>query len=213
MGTHDELVEKARRWLIGTERCAVVITEMDSGAGECPDAIGFHPSYSVSIECKSNRADFLRDKKKLHVRSDRGMGHKQYYLAPPGVIKRGDLPDFKYGILEPRGRGLRVVHSPSGFFTKPDLQKENTLLISAIRRLGGNVMSGVSVRAYQYDWNSKFRATLGILHIPSEDDPTCPNCRGRVLYYLSEKYLWCPWCRVPWGIEEIKLSQTGGDTE
>ena len=200
--THGELVEKARIWLIGTERCAVVITEMDSGAGQCPDAIGFHPGYSVSIECKSSRADFLRDKKKLHVRSDRGMGCEKYYLAPPGVIKRGDLPDFKYGILEPRGRGLRAVHSPSRFFAKPDFQKENTLLVSAIRRLGGNVMSGVSVRAYQYDENSKKRATLGILHQPSENPQLCPKCKME-LYWLSEKYLWCPWCQIPWSLDDL----------
>lgn len=64
--THDELVERALRWL-RSRRCAPIFHRCAS-CSEIPDAIGWSGSYkhhgSIVIECKASRADFYADKKK-----------------------------------------------------------------------------------------------------------------------------------------------------
>ena len=165
--THDELTEMARVWLRGNQGCSVVITEMTCGASHCPDAIGFHPCYSIIIECKTSRSDFLRDRHKGHMQTNHTMGDKRYYLAPKGVLFPKDMPPG-YGLLEPSGKGLKKIVYPQWIPDK-DRNAEITLLVSAMRRLGGNVGAGVSVRAYQYD--SKGRATLGIKEMEDAKKP------------------------------------------
>jgi len=150
--THRDLVNKARKWL-WTKGCAVVITEMVSAGGQEPDAIGFFPNYSILVECKASRADFLNDKKKYHQRLDKSMGDKRYYLTPKGLIHPDELPMY-WGLLEPSGRGLEVLRDAAWSFPKSS-KAEISLLISAMRR-----MKGTSVRYYAY--NTKCRATLGI---------------------------------------------------
>lgn len=168
--THDNLIGLARRWL-WSQGCVVVITEMTCGAGEQADAIGWFPSYSIVIECKANRADYLGDKKKPHNRSIRGsMGDKRYYLAPPGVIKCEELPEG-YGLLEPRGRGVVKRSDYTGTRKAKNHQAEITLLLSAIRRMDGVDPAGAKVRCYQDGWGEKARATLGIKKEKPEAQP------------------------------------------
>ena len=157
--THSELVKKASRWL-RAQGCGVVITEMRSGAGQEPDAIGWHPTYSILVECKANRSDFLRDKHKCHQRTDRGMGDKRYYLAPPGIIKPEELPGG-WGLLEPYGNGVKKIVYPSWKYKEKDCRGELTLLISAFRRIEGIMPEGISSKCYQIE--TKSRATIGIL--------------------------------------------------
>jgi len=155
---HSELIKKASRWL-QTQGCGVVITEMTSGAGQEPDAIGWHPRYSILIECKANRLDFLNDKHKCHQRTDKSMGDKRYYLAPSGIIKPEELPE-KWGLLESYGNRVRIIKDPDWFFIEKDCRGELTLLVSAFRRIEGIMPSGVSAKCYQY--KTKNRATIGI---------------------------------------------------
>ena len=161
--THDALVKKAKRWLrrLG---CVIIITEMTCGASEEADAIGWLSTYSVVIECKANRADFLGDKHKPHNRSWReSMGDKRYYLAPPGVIKTEELPDG-HGLLELYGNGITIVED-AHFRKEKNHQAEITLLVSAMRRIDGITPKGanVSVSWYRNGWGEKARATLGIM--------------------------------------------------
>ena len=67
MLTHDELCERARRWLSGTRRCHPVFSQCAS-CEEIPDAIGWSSAWgwkgSTVIECKTSVSDFRADKKK-----------------------------------------------------------------------------------------------------------------------------------------------------
>ena len=158
--THDQLIHRAMRWLL-RQRCAVVITEMASGITETPDAIGFHPGYSVVIECKTSRVDFLSDKHKFYRRSlEDGMGDQRYYLAPKEIIKPSELPE-KWGLLYPSGRGVGITQY-ADFIKKKNWCGEITLLISAIRRIDGASPKGANVRYYQFGYDKKPRATLGV---------------------------------------------------
>ena len=158
--THDQLIHKAMKWL-WSQGCVVVITEMASGGREEPDAIGFFTGYSIVIECKTNHADFLNDRHKIHSRSWWGkMGDKRYYLAPRGIIKPRELPE-KHGLLEPHGQGLTIIKSV-GFKSDKNWDAEQRLLISAIRRIKGISPNGANVRCYQTGYDKKARATLGV---------------------------------------------------
>lgn len=157
--THSKLVEYAATWL--RSRCSIVITEVASGAGEEPDAIGFKGSQSVLIECKASRNDFLSDSKKYYRRDpERGMGDNRYYCCSKGLIKETELPE-KWGLIEidPDKKRKIIVKLWSEYFKK-SANKEIALLISVIRKIGQNPISGVSVRCYTYE--TKNRATLGI---------------------------------------------------
>jgi hypothetical protein len=146
---------------------------MTCGASEQADAIGWFPTHSIVIECKANRADYLGDKKKPHNRSIQGsMGDKRYFLAPPGVIKREELPEG-YGLLEPYGRGITKVSDYTGFRKAKNHQAEITLLLSAIRRIPGQPPAGARVRWYQEGWGEKARATLGI----KKEKPEAEKCQ------------------------------------
>ena len=72
--SHEQLCERARRWLSGTRRCDPVFSGIASCA-EIPDAIGWSSAYgwygSTVVECKTSVSDFYADKKKY-----------QYYRHP-----------------------------------------------------------------------------------------------------------------------------------
>ena len=154
--THDKLVKKAIKWLWG-QGCVVVITEM-AGRSQEPDAIGFCTTYSILIECKASRSDFLSDKHKCHHRAGYSMGSRRYYLAPKGMINPEELPE-KWGLLEPYGKGFTIIES-AGWFKDKSSGMEISLLVSAMRRIRGMMPRGTSVKSYYYHTND--RATLGI---------------------------------------------------
>lgn len=142
---HPELVDKARRWLksIG---CHTVITEMVSYTpyGEEPDAIGWVQGFSVLVECKVSRSDFLTDHKKQFRRNPEwGMGNHRLYLCPEGLIKPDELP-ADWGLLYAVGGRKKVepVIAPRGncswgsgpFYNRTSDKSEIRLLLSLIRR-------------------------------------------------------------------------------
>lgn len=102
--THDDLVRRAVQWLRKPcsaknqdgkrwykSGCGVVVPELVSYAPEQPDAIGWYGGNgSVVIECKTSRADFLSDRKKIH-RNVSSAGLYRLYLCPPGIINAQDL--------------------------------------------------------------------------------------------------------------------------
>jgi len=102
--THDELIQRAMRWLVGTGKCWIAASEVIAGR-EVVDAIGWNMSESIQIECKTSKADFRRDLKKdtrrpsKYNKRDYGVGNTRYYMAPPGVIPKTELPEG-WGLLE-----------------------------------------------------------------------------------------------------------------
>lgn len=154
--THLELIECAKKWL--HKKHSVVITEMDTYAGEIPDAIGWTPYSSTLIECKTSMSDFNRDKHKSHRRfPDSGMGNLRYYMTPKGLISPDLLPP-RWGLLEKWGKTIRIIRT--AFPIEYDYKREMILLISAIRRIGETSPDGISVTCYKYE--TKNTATLGV---------------------------------------------------
>lgn len=115
--THRELVELSARWLRGTQRCTVVLTEAQGGH-EVPDAIGWAGSgrRSIMVECKVTRADFLRDARKLsrtHADLFR-VGQRRIYITTPGIIFPGECPEgWAHGVaVRVGGRSVVRMHVP-----------------------------------------------------------------------------------------------------
>lgn len=142
---HDELCARAVKWLKGSKGCSAAISELNAATpwGEIPDAIGFRSTYSILVECKTSRADFLSDKKKLfRERPDRGMGTYRFYMCPPGIIQVEDLPP-RWGLLYVHDKKIQHVHGPlksntdyyDGEWQFDKCYKgEIALLVSALRR-------------------------------------------------------------------------------
>lgn len=145
--THSELIERGRRWLLGTHGCGFVLSEMMAvGNAEIPDLIGWGYSQwrtrieTTLIECKTSRSDFHADKKKPFRNGQRiGVGGKKYYLCPKGVIKKEDLPE-NWGLLWVCGKIVRVIvqtpfHDTEGRDQRETrLSHERDMLVSALNR-------------------------------------------------------------------------------
>ncbi len=141
--THADLCGRAARWLAGTMRCGVVLTEITTSAREVPDAIGWRQSgESILVECKASRADFLGDKRKGH-RVLRGAGRERWYFVPKGLIRPGELPEG-WGLAEVADSG-RVMRTVRATASEPDEREELRIMYSALRRtlhgLGAEVVA------------------------------------------------------------------------
>jgi hypothetical protein len=144
--THDQLVERAARWLRRTRRCPVVATEIvtTNHTGECLDAIGWHQGYSILVECKASRSDFLADRRKTFRTMERlGMGDQRYYMTPPALVRPDELPP-KWGLLEVHGRQVRVIRrceDPDRPYNSAPFEashrEEKIVLLSILRRTRG----------------------------------------------------------------------------
>jgi hypothetical protein len=145
--THAELVAIAGKWLIGSRKCGAVLTELVTLGMETPDAIGFRDGTSTLIECKTSRSDFRADAKKLFRRNPwMGMGTYRFYLCRAGIITAQDLPE-KWGLIwimengKPRqqvGPKGNIWSSQQEFhFSEKNIQAEQAMLVSALRRLQG----------------------------------------------------------------------------
>lgn len=136
---HEDLVNRAFRWLFSTAKCSVVLTEMQAGS-EIPDAIGWCGWGTILIECKVSISDLKRDKIKSFRNpndEDSGMGQKRYYLIPTDIFEESLLyiPP-KWGILVCRKTSV-WVHRESEIFER-SVNHETLLLISIIRRIAGS---------------------------------------------------------------------------
>lgn len=154
---HSDLVEAARRWLC--KQCPVVVTEMAT-TGEIPDAIGWRGGFSILIECKVTRQDFLSEQP-YRKNTPSSMGQNRYYLVASGLLTLSDLPDG-WGLLELTSAGVTQTKK-SDIFTgdKVNFGSERRLLCSAIRRVfASNSVSGVNVRCYTMVSNGTPVATL-----------------------------------------------------
>lgn len=133
--THEQLRVKAMRWLKNDLHCGVVLSETVSVVGEIPDAIGWKYGRSYCVECKVSRADFMRDKDKLSRTSGNAMGENFYYLAPPEIIRLGDL-ESGVGLLEAIPKGIKVqCHAQYRALSAEGHRNEKFMLLSAVRRI------------------------------------------------------------------------------
>jgi hypothetical protein len=134
--THNQLVEKAVRWL-RSYRCGVVLSEQACASGEMPDAIGWKQAcHSVLVECKITRADFLADRAKpFRQKPEIGVGNERFYLTLPALAKREELP-VGWGLLEYRRGRIQVVHpSEKNLRTVAGFRGEMNLLLASLRRV------------------------------------------------------------------------------
>ena len=138
--THAELVKRAEAWLRGTQGCSVCVCELSTASSETPDAIGWKGGLSTLIECKVSRADFFRDKDKMHHRAGVGMGDQRYYMVPANLVQRDEVPP-DWGLLEVGPRAVKKTKAATTRASEPpDLiaerrRNEIIVLTSAYRRL------------------------------------------------------------------------------
>ena len=145
---HEELVERAGVWLKKSCGCSTVATEIRSATdtGEIPDAIGWRSDYSVLVECKTSRADFLADANKpFRQMPDTGMGSFRFYLCPPELIYPEDVPDHWGLLYADEGHRITRILGPKGniwmldknrerFLFQRNLEAELALMVSLARR-------------------------------------------------------------------------------
>lgn len=116
--SHSDLCHIAKRWLLRSSsangaHCKIAYTEV--GAlynNEKADAWGYNFDYNftVVVEAKVSRSDFLSDHKKPHRNGQvDGMGDFRYYICPENLIMPEDLPP-KWGLLWVNRRGhVKVI--------------------------------------------------------------------------------------------------------
>jgi hypothetical protein len=134
--THAQLVERAVAWLRGY-RCGVVLSEQACVSGEMPDAIGWkRKNHSVLVECKVSRGDFCADREKpFRQQSHLGLGCERFYLTPPRLLDRKELPPG-WGLLEIcKGKIELVRRSARDLRTPAGLAYEMNLLLASLRRV------------------------------------------------------------------------------
>ena len=134
--THGQMVERAVRWL-RSYRCGVVLSEQACISGEMPDAIGWKRAcHSVLVECKVTRADFLVDRvKPSRLKPEQGVGSERFYLTPPALLRPAELP-AGWGLLEVRGREVKVVQpSFKNLRSTTGFRYEMNLLLASLRRV------------------------------------------------------------------------------
>jgi len=142
--THKELVEVAYKWVLKNASCGVAFKELVTINREIPDIIGFGSwGFSVVVEVKASRSDFLSDKKKFfRINPEEGMGSQRFYCCPAGMIKKDELPEGWGLIYVNEKLKARCVFSPyHGHISsrnpnlKKNLRAEHIFMYSALRRL------------------------------------------------------------------------------
>ena len=134
--THDMLVLRAKKWL-GNRGCQVVLTEYRSYSPAIPDAIGFSHCNSIVIECKVSRSDFLHDQKKRHRKYVNQLGNYRYYLTPPNIVCKEDVPEG-WGLLYVLDKRIIKVKEAPGIFGGDVRTAEWQILYSLARRITGH---------------------------------------------------------------------------
>ena len=136
--THSDLVERAVRWLRNSENCGVVIAEARNCGAEQPDAIGwkYGGHYSVLVECKVSRPDFFADRKKTFRKAWAfGVGRHRYYMTPPGLVTRDEVP-AGWGLLEVSPRNVRRIKRADQRELSPmSISYERAALYSALGKV------------------------------------------------------------------------------
>ena len=134
--THDELVERAVKWLKSTGRCGVAVPELVTYCDESPDAIGWRSEgqICVLIECKASRSDFLSDKKKFFRKHpEEGVGNKRYFMTPPRLLDAAEVMG-DWGLLEVHGKQVRKILESGDHCIGFQNRKSERMMYSLLRR-------------------------------------------------------------------------------
>jgi len=139
--THADVVDRARRWLLGKHECRVAFAEIVTYERVNPDAIGFRKaggavsSWSVLVEAKVSRSDFRADREKpIHRDPDSCSGQERWYLTPPNLIRPAEVP-AGWGLAEVGKRSIRVVvPAPIGEFSVRRAHADFGILLAALHR-------------------------------------------------------------------------------
>jgi hypothetical protein len=131
---HATLVRAGKQWLLN-QRYRVVATELKTSIGEVPDVMGWRNKESCMIECKTSRADFFADHKKVTRRFRHGVGNRCWYLVPAGLLRTDELPPG-WGLAEyresahTRGYYIKRVVEADHFVDEHLLFRERQMLVS-----------------------------------------------------------------------------------
>ena len=152
--SHTELTRVAFNWLIGSQRCAVVVSELATSGQERADSLGWKGGDSILVEVKVSIADLRADLNKpwRSRRLELGMGHHRYYMVPPELKEPAAkvLPEG-WGLLVPNGRGVNIIEYSRQF--RANRYRETLVLESVIRRIAGerHPLPGVGVKTYIHE--------------------------------------------------------------
>jgi hypothetical protein len=109
--THTEIVMRAVRWLRSRGYHAVLAEPTAVGGHEIPDANGWTDGgYSVMVEAKTTRADFLKDRDKP-IRNRpmaEQLGNERWFMTPRRMLLRSELPPG-WGLVEVTDQKAFVV--------------------------------------------------------------------------------------------------------
>lgn len=129
-----------------TPKMQIVLPEMFTW-GNRPDVIGYNlMGFSVCLECKASRSDFLRDK----LKTNKHPGDVVYYLTKPGIIDVNKDADRlgNAGVVEWDGQWFYVKHSATA-----DKEYKN---------LYNNIEVSILVRVLMYEKISGIKDYRGI---------------------------------------------------
>ena len=134
--SHADLVTRAEKWLKGTRRCILVVSDFKWWGGECPDAMGWtYAGLSTLVECKASRSDFHADKRKPWRRhSSMGLGIARYYLTPRELLTSLEIPKG-WGLLEVRGSVIRVIKAAPTRAYELGPRNEIRMVVNVARRI------------------------------------------------------------------------------
>jgi hypothetical protein len=149
----------------------LVVLYEQHALGEVPDVIGWKGAFSWLVECKVNRSDFLRDRRKpWRTTPETGMGFRRYYMVPLGLVAPVEVPK-DWGLIVARGHQARMVKE-SADHAERNLIGELNLASSTLRRV--QIRLGNRPLAEWARYENRFEAARGI---PPQGHPARP--RGR----------------------------------
>lgn len=143
---HHDLVLFSKKWLLKNTSCSIAFSEIKCINSEIADVIGFASGdYSILIESKVSRSDFLRDRLKpfRDPNNSCGVGKYRFYSCPTNLIKIHEVQD-NWGLIyfNEKGKGELVLNPYckslhgncwSGGFVF-NQEAERNILYSALRR-------------------------------------------------------------------------------
>lgn len=153
---HKELCQIASKYCkkIG---CSVILEEFVAGSSEQPDVLAFKSGFSLVIECKVSRSDFLNDKNKYHRRRDPkyAMGNFRFYCCPKDLIKKEEIPEG-WGLIYIDNKKIEVIIGPKSnvlgqddtILFQANKRAENIMLISALRKMNEKKSNNMNYQVY-----------------------------------------------------------------
>lgn len=154
--THKQICEIGTKFL-KRFGCSVILEEFVSATSECPDLLGFKSGYSILLEAKVSRSDFLTDKNKyFRKKEDKGMGNYRLFICPEGLIKEEELPKG-WGLIyvTDKLKAKTIVGPKSNSFIgcgvdykESCLKSENAMLVSAMRRVNKEKLKDCNYKVF-----------------------------------------------------------------